>query len=96
MSTLPPIARELDALTDMAGDRVLEAYLDQFGVPIDLQGFARAALITGMDMGMAFGTEFPAEACAVMDHVERAVGLNEADRAQRILMFAKLVEAVRG
>jgi len=96
VSALGPVDRALDALTDMAGDRVLEAYLDQFGVPVDLHRLAQAALVTGMDMGMAFVVEFQAEARVVIDHVGHAAELTDADRAQRTLTFRALVDAARG
>lgn len=92
---LGPIDHALDALSDMAAGRVVEAYLDQFGVPIDLARFAKAALITGMDMGMAFAVEFQDEARTVIDHVGHAVELTDVDRAERSSTFERLVEAAR-
>lgn len=86
---------ELDELTTMVGARVLEAYLDQFGVPIDLQRLVRAAVVTGMDVGIAFATGHPDEARIVEAHVERGAGLTEADTAQRSLTFQGLVAAAR-
>lgn len=90
-----PIDRELDRLATTAGGRVLEAALEQFGVPLDLNRVVEAAVITGMDMGMALALEFREEAAVVVDHVGRAVGLTDADRAQRSLTFQALVETVR-
>jgi hypothetical protein len=92
---LTPTEVELEALVSDAQGRVVEAYLEQFGVPIQLERLVSAAVITGMDIGMAFATAFPPEAKVVMGVIVRGAELTEADLAQRSLTFKPLVEAAR-
>jgi|GEM_PF-6879475 hypothetical protein len=89
------VERELDQLTQDAAERAIEAYLRVHEGPLDGNRLVHAALVTGMDMAMAFAVEFPAEARTVLSVVERGAGLTEADLAQRMLLFQGLVDAAR-
>ncbi len=90
---LTPVENALHGLLDHSSRRVLEEVIEQLGVPINLSRLTTAAIVVGMDMGMTFAIEFPAEARVVLAQVIHGAGLTEADRAQKMLLFQELVKA---